>query len=67
MLTTSVRFFDHTAHDYVNAVCDDLDMRHVVEPGTFTVYVGGSSVDVREARFRVTGTTMVVPDRGLVP
>jgi multimeric flavodoxin WrbA len=26
-LTTSVRFFDHTAHDYLGAVCDDLDMR----------------------------------------
>ena len=45
----------------------DLGMRRVVEPGTFTVYVGGSSVDVREARFRVTGATTVVPDRGLVP
>lgn len=26
-LTTSVRFFDHTALGYLGAVCDDLDMR----------------------------------------
>lgn len=35
-LTTSVRFFDHTAHTYLNAVCDDLDMR----------YVGGYSAEM---------------------
>jgi len=28
-LTTSVRFFDNTAHAYLNAVCDDLGMRYV--------------------------------------
>lgn len=28
-LTTSVRFFDHTAHAYLNAICDDLGMRFV--------------------------------------
>jgi multimeric flavodoxin WrbA len=27
--STSVRFFDYTAHDYVRAVCDDLDMQYV--------------------------------------
>ncbi len=26
-LTTSIHFFDHTAHNYINAVCDDLGMR----------------------------------------
>jgi multimeric flavodoxin WrbA len=25
-LTTSINFFDHTAHNYINAVCDDLAM-----------------------------------------
>jgi multimeric flavodoxin WrbA len=25
-LTTSINFFDHTAHNYINAVCDDLQM-----------------------------------------
>jgi beta-glucosidase len=32
----------------------NADMRRVVEPGTFTVFVGGSSETVREARFEVT-------------
>ena len=31
----------------------DIDMRRVVEPGAFTVFVGGSSDDVQEARFEV--------------
>jgi multimeric flavodoxin WrbA len=28
-LSTSIRFFDHSAHNYINAICDDLDMRFV--------------------------------------
>lgn len=28
-LSTSIHFFDHAAHNYINAVCDDLDMRFV--------------------------------------
>ncbi len=28
-LTTSIRFYDHTAQNYIHAVCDDLDMRYV--------------------------------------
>jgi multimeric flavodoxin WrbA len=27
VLTTSVHFYDHTAHNYMRAICDDLDMR----------------------------------------
>jgi multimeric flavodoxin WrbA len=27
-LSTSIHFFDHTAHDYVHAICDDLGMRY---------------------------------------
>ena len=26
VLTTSVKFYDHTAHNYLNAICDDLNM-----------------------------------------
>ncbi len=29
ILTTSIHFFDHTAHDYVNGICDDLGMKFV--------------------------------------
>ncbi len=27
-LSTSIHFFDHTAHNYIHAICDDLDMRY---------------------------------------
>ncbi len=27
ILTTSIHFFDHTAHDYVQGICEDLGMR----------------------------------------
>jgi multimeric flavodoxin WrbA len=28
-LSTSIHFFDHTAHNYIHAICDDLEMRFV--------------------------------------
>ncbi|MFX1409053.1 MAG: NAD(P)H-dependent oxidoreductase [Promethearchaeota archaeon] len=28
-LTTSIHFFDHTAHNYIHAICDDLGMKYV--------------------------------------
>lgn len=27
VLSTSIHFFDHTAHNYMNAICDDLEMK----------------------------------------
>jgi multimeric flavodoxin WrbA len=36
-LTTSVHFFDHTAHNYIHAVCDDLNMKFV---GSFSADMG---------------------------
>ncbi len=38
----------------------DRQMRRVVEPGTFTLFVGTSSADTREAHFAVTGDTLVL-------
>ncbi|HYD53543.1 MAG TPA: glycoside hydrolase family 3 N-terminal domain-containing protein [Gemmatimonadaceae bacterium] len=38
----------------------DADLRRVIEPGTFTLWVGGSSVGGKEARFRVVGERRVV-------
>lgn len=29
LLSTSIHFFDHTAHEYLNGICDDLGMRCV--------------------------------------
>jgi len=38
----------------------DLTMRHVIEPGTFTLWAGGSSAAPLSATFRVTGETRVL-------
>ncbi|HEY2896805.1 MAG TPA: glycoside hydrolase family 3 N-terminal domain-containing protein [Gemmatimonadaceae bacterium] len=38
----------------------DLQMRRVVEPGSFTLFAGTSSADTREAHFIVTGDTLVL-------
>jgi multimeric flavodoxin WrbA len=29
VLTTSIHFYDHTAHNYMNAICDDLNMKYL--------------------------------------
>jgi beta-glucosidase len=42
----------------------DVDMRRVVEPGTFTVFAGGSSAAVQQARFRVVGPAAQVGNPG---
>ncbi len=36
-LSTSIHFFDHTAHNYINAICDDLNMKYV---GAFSADMG---------------------------
>jgi len=38
----------------------DRQMRRVVEPGTFSVYVGANSEDVLRSSFEVTGDTLVL-------
>jgi beta-glucosidase len=38
----------------------DRELRRVVEPGTFTLWVGGSSAATLQARFRVIGDIVVV-------
>jgi beta-glucosidase len=38
----------------------DAGLRRVIEPGTFTVWVGGSSAVTNEAKFTVTGETLVL-------
>lgn len=36
VLTTSIHFFDHTAHEYMRAICDDLEMRFL---GSFPAHM----------------------------
>jgi beta-glucosidase len=40
----------------------DRDMRRVVEPGTFTVWAGGSSAATLSALFRVVGDTRTLSE-----
>lgn len=47
-LTTSIHFFDHNAHNYLQAICDDLNMRFV---GSYSAYV--SDLLVAEERERL--------------
>ena len=35
-LSTSIHFFDHTAHNYLHAVCDDLQMKYI---GAFSAHM----------------------------
>lgn len=28
-LSTSIHYYDHTAHNYINAICDDLEMNYI--------------------------------------
>jgi beta-glucosidase len=44
-----------------------LEMNRVAEPGSFTVYAGGSSESVQEASFRLTGEVVSVPNLGPLP
>jgi beta-glucosidase len=40
------------------------EMRHVLEPGTFTIYSGPNSVQLKSAKLTVTGSTpLVLRDR----
>ena len=45
----------------------DLDMRLVVEPGTFTVWVGNSSESGGSVSFRIGGAVTEITERGLLP
>lgn len=54
--TRSMRFVLHPD----DLALYDLTLRRVVEPGTFTVSVGGSSTGGAETRFTVVGDTLVL-------
>ena len=50
VLTTSIHFYDHTAHNYMRAICDDLEMRYV---GSFSAEM--HDLLQEEERKRLTG------------
>ncbi|MEM8535827.1 MAG: NAD(P)H-dependent oxidoreductase [Chloroflexota bacterium] len=48
-LTTSIHFYDHTAHNYIQSICDDLQMR----------YVGSSSPEMNDLMHESGRTNMM--------
>ena len=50
VLTTSINFYDHTAHNYMHAVCDDLNMKYLG-------YYSAEMMDLLEEDGRRTLTT----------
>jgi len=49
-LTTSIHFYDHTAHNYMRAICDDLDMNFV---DSFSADMGDIFTDQMRARLLI--------------
>jgi multimeric flavodoxin WrbA len=49
-LSTSIHFYDHTAHNYIRAVCEDLEMK----------YVDGLSFDILDLMKKSERETLVV-------
>jgi len=50
VLTTSIHFFDHTAHNYLRAICDDLGMK----------YVGSFSADMYDLLSEESRTQLIL-------
>jgi multimeric flavodoxin WrbA len=46
-LTTSIHFFDHTAHNYLHGICDDLGMRYV---GFFSAHMNDLRTTIPQER-----------------
>ena len=49
-LSTSIHFFDHTAHNYVHGICDDLDMRYA---GSFSADMPDLLKDEKRSALRL--------------
>ena len=47
VMTTSIHFYDHTAHRYMHAICDDLEMNYIG-------YFSAEMDDLRKSRGRET-------------
>jgi multimeric flavodoxin WrbA len=55
-LTTSINFFDHTAHNYINAICDDLQMNFV---GSYSAEMNDLLKSQERQRFRIFGELFI--------
>lgn len=46
--STSIHYYDHTAHNYINGICDDLRMRYV---GYYSAKIGDLRDEAKRAGF----------------
>jgi multimeric flavodoxin WrbA len=56
VLTTSINFFDHTAHNYLNAICDDLKMKFV---GSYSAEMNDLHKSKERQRFATFGQLFI--------
>jgi multimeric flavodoxin WrbA len=64
VFTTSIHFFDHTAHNYMRAVCDDLGMKFA---GAYSASMYDLVRSDERARFRAFVETMFETVRNDMP
>lgn len=51
-VSTSIHFFDHTAHNYIHAICDDLAMKFL---GSYSADMYDLAKDMEQKRFLMFG------------
>jgi multimeric flavodoxin WrbA len=56
VLTTSINFFDHTAHNYLNAICDDLEMKFA---GSYSAEMNDLHKSKERQRFTAFGQIFI--------
>jgi len=56
VLTTSIHFFDHTAHNYLSAICDDLGMKLV---GSYSAEMNDLHRSSERKRLRMFGQLFI--------
>jgi len=56
VLTTSIHFFDHTAHSYMRAICDDLEMKFA---GAFSAEMHDLKKPEGRKQVRVFGESLI--------
>jgi multimeric flavodoxin WrbA len=56
VLSTSINFFDHTAHNYMNAICDDLQMKFF---GSYSAEMNDLLKSKERLRLKIFGETFI--------
>lgn len=64
VLTTSIHFFDHTAHSYLQGICDDLGMRYVE---TFSAHMNEMASEGGRKKLRIFAANFFNTAEGKLP